>query len=303
MSYIIFFYDYGDLLLYDDFTDETFSSDWCDMQPDEAEVMVLNLWSDKYSLPDFTEKMSELKVLIITNYGFNYSELTKFELLGFLSNLKRIRLEKVSVPCLCKLKNLRKLSLHMCNTKNAFENGSIQISDAMPYLVELSIDYCKDLNKLPDGICSITTLKKLSITNCHKLSALPQDLEKLENLEVLRLCSCSDLVEMPESVGGLNRLRCLDISDCVSLPQLPNDIGDLPRLEKFYMKGCSKLSELPYSVMNFENLKHKISVICDDEAAALWGQFPNIQNIKIEMPEVDINLNFLHGTHSRVLFP
>ncbi|CAI8588808.1 unnamed protein product [Vicia faba] len=283
-------------------TDETFSSDWCDMQPDEAEVLVLNLRSDKYSLPDFTEKMSKLKVLIITNYGFNYSELTKFELLGFLLNLKRIRLEKVSVPCLCRLKNLRKLSLHMCNTKNTFESCSIQISDAMPNLVELSIDYCNDLIKLPDGICNITTLKKLSITNCHKLSALPQDLEKLENLEVLRLCSCSDLVDMPKSVGGLNKLRCLDISDCVNLPKLPDDIGDLQRLEKFYMKGCSKLSELPYSVINFENLKHKISVICDDEAAAaLWGQFPNIQNVKIEMPEVDINLNFLHGTRSSVV--
>ncbi|CAI8588809.1 unnamed protein product [Vicia faba] len=212
-------------------TDETFSSDWCDMQPDEAEVLVLNLRSDKYSLPDFTEKMN-----------------------------------------------------------------------AMPNLVELSIDYCNDLIKLPDGICNITTLKKLSITNCHKLSALPQDLEKLENLEVLRLCSCSDLVDMPKSVGGLNKLRCLDISDCVNLPKLPDDIGDLQRLEKFYMKGCSKLSELPYSVINFENLKHKISVICDDEAAAaLWGQFPNIQNVKIEMPEVDINLNFLHGTRSSVV--
>ncbi|CAK8539779.1 unnamed protein product [Lathyrus sativus] len=279
-------------------TDETFSSDWCDMQPDETVVLVLNIRSEKYSLPDFTEKMSKLKVLIITNYGFHRSELTKFELLGFLSNLKRIRLEKVSVPCLCRLKNLRKLSLHMCNTKNAFESCSIQISDAMPKLVELSIDYCNDLIKLPDGFCNITTLKKLSITNCHKLNAMPQDLAMLENLEVLRLCSCSDLVEMSESVRDLIELRCLDISDCVSLPKLPNDIGDLQKLEKFYMKGCSNLSELPYSVLNFGNLKHKISVICDEEGAALWGHFPNIPNLKIEMPKVDINLNFLHGTRS-----
>jgi len=286
------------IFIYGVFSDENFSSDWRDMQPDKAEVLVLNLRSDQYSLPDFTKKMSKLKVLVITNYGFHRSELTKFELLGSLSNLKRIRLEKVSVPCLCRLENLRKISLHMCNTKNAFESCSIQISDAMPNLVELSIDYCNDLIKLPDELCNITTLKKLSITNCHKLSLMPRDIGKLENLEMLRLCSCSDLEEMPESVAGLKKLCCLDISDCVSLQKLPNDIGDLKSLKKFYMKGCSNLSELPYSVVKFGNLKHEMHVICDEESSTLWEKFPNIPNLKIYMPKVEHNLIWLHGTRS-----
>lgn len=279
-------------------TDETFTSDWCDMQPDEAEVLILNLHSNRYSLPDFTEKMSKLKALIVTNYGFHRSEINKFELLGSLSNLKRIRLEKVSVPSLCMLKNLRKLSLRMCNTRQAFESGSIQISDAMPNLVEISMDYCNDLVKLPDGLSSITPLKKLSITNCHKLSALPQDIAKLENLEVLRLCSCSALIEMPDSVEGLNKLSCLDISDCVSLTKLPADIGELTKLERLYLKGCSKLNELPYCVVNFGNLKHSICVICDEETAALWENFPPIPKLKIEISQVEINLNWLSGVHS-----
>lgn len=238
--------------------------------------------------------MSKLKALIVTNYGFHRSELNKIELLGVLSNLKRIRLEKVSIPRLCILKNLRKMSLYMCNTKQAFESCSIQISDAMPNLVELSIDYCSDLVKLPDDLCNITPLKKLSITNCHKLSALPQEIAKLENLEVLRLCSCSDLVEMPDSVGGLKKLRCLDISDCINLPKLPDDIGDLQKLEKLYMKSCSNLSRLPSSVSNFQQL----NVICDEERAALWDNIPSIPNLKIEMPAVDVNLNWLHGVRS-----
>ncbi|XP_061341157.1 probable disease resistance protein At5g66900 [Gastrolobium bilobum] len=276
-------------------TDETFNSDWCDMQPDEAEALVLNISSSQYNLPEFIDKMSKLKVLIVTNYGFHPTELNKFELLGFLSNLKRIRLEKVSVPCLCILENLRKLSFRMCNTRQAFESHSIQISDAMPKLVEMSIDYCNDLVKLPDGLCNIKPLKKLSITNCHKLSALPQEIAKLENLEVLRLCSCSDLVEMPGSVGGLNKLCCFDISDCVNLSKLPDDIGDLQKLEKLYMKGCSKLNELPYSIIKFGHLKHKIQVICDEE---IRKQFPSIPNLIIEMPKVDVSLDWLHGVCS-----
>ncbi|XP_014521076.1 probable disease resistance protein At5g66900 [Vigna radiata var. radiata] len=275
-------------------TDETFNSDWCDMQPDEAEVLVLNLLSSQYSLPEFTEKMHKLKVLIVTNYGFHPSELNMFERLGSLNNLKRIRLEKVSIPPLCILKNLRKLSIHMCNTRQTFERYSI--SDAMPNLVEMSIDYCKDLVKLPDGLCNITPLKKLSITNCHRLSALPRDLAKLENLEVLRLCSCSDLAEMPDSVKGLNKLSCLDISDCLNLTKLPDDIGEL-KLQKLYLKGCSKLRELPHSVVKFENLDHKIHVICDEEMASLW-ESSTIRNLKIEISTVEVNLNWLPGAHS-----
>lgn len=279
--------------------DETFTSDWCNMQPDGAEVLILNIRSSKYTLPDFTDKMSKLKVLIVTNYGFHPSELDKFELLGCLPYLKRIRLEKVSIPCLCKLKNLQKLSIYMCKTRQALKSSSIQISDALPNLVELNIDYCNDLVELPSDICKITTLKKLSITNCHKLSALPQEIGKLENLEVLRLSSCSDLLELPESVGRLPKLRCLDVSDCVNLTHLPEDIGELVSLEKLYVRGCSKLRELPHTIMNFGELKHAIHVICDEEVAALWESFSKLTNLKIEISKTDISLNWLPGVRAR----
>lgn len=280
--------------------DEAFtSSDWCNMQPDEAEVLVLNIRSSKYSLPAFIDKMSKLKVLIVTNYGFHLSELENFELLGSLPNLKRIRLEKVSIPQLCKLKSLQKLSVYMCNTRHAFGSNSMKISDALPNLVDLNIDYCNDMVELPPDICKITSLKRLSITNCHKLSALPQDIGKLENLEVLRLSSCSDLVELPESVVRLHKLHFLDISDCVNLTQLPGEIGDLLSLEKLYMWGCSSLNEPPPSVMNFEQLKHVVNVVCDEEMAALWENFSVLPNLKLEISKPVFVLSFLPGVCSQ----
>lgn len=275
------------------FADENFTSDWCNLQPDEAEVLILNIRSSKFTFPEFTEKMSKLKVLIVTNYGFHPSELYKLELLEHLPDLKRIRLEKVSVPHLCKFKSLQKLSLYMCNTRQAFESNPIKISEALPNLVEMNIDYSNDLVVLPSELCKITTLNKLSITNCHNLSALPQEIGKLKNLEVLRLSSCSDLLEMPESVGSLHNLRCLDISGCISLNQLPEDIGNLNSLEKLCMLGCSRLSELPDTVMNFEDLEHAIYVICDEEGAALWEHFGNLPNLKIETSTIDISLKWL----------
>ena len=133
--------------------------------------------------------MDKLKVLIVTDYGFFHAEISNFQLLGYLPNLKRIRLEKVSISSLCKtlvpLKSLKKISLFMCNIGKAFENCT-----------EISIDYCNDLVELPVELCDIAHLKKLCITNCHKLSTLPEGTGKLVNLEMLRLRSCTDLLRV-----------------------------------------------------------------------------------------------------------
>lgn len=271
-------------------TDEVFI--WGNTQLPEIEVLILNVQTKHYSLLKSIEKMRSLKVLICTNYGFHPARLENFELLDSLSSLKRIRMEKIFLPSLGRLKNLQKLSLYMCDTSEAFGNRKIPISDALPILVELNIDYCKDMVELPSGLCDIKTLRKLSISNCHKFSKLPQEIERLENLELLRINSCTDLGGIPESIGWLSRLRFLDISNCISLRDLPESIGNLKNMEKLYMTGCSRC-ELPDSVINLEHLK---SVTCDEETAASWEVFkPMLTNLKIEVPHVEVNLNWLLG--------
>ena len=71
----------------------------------------------------------------------------------------------------------------MFNIDKAFENCTIQISNALPNLTEISIDYCNDLVELPVGLCDIFHQRKLNITNCHKLAALPEGTRKLVNLK------------------------------------------------------------------------------------------------------------------------
>ena len=106
--------------------------------------------------------------MIDTNYGFFHVELSNFQLLGSLHNLKRIRLVKVSISSLCKtlvpLKSLKKISLFMCNIGKAFENCTIQVLDALPNLTKINIYYCNDLEEFPVGLYDIVHLKKLSIT-------------------------------------------------------------------------------------------------------------------------------------------
>nr|POE89709.1 putative disease resistance protein [Quercus suber] len=277
-------------------TDESFLWSWCNIQAPKVEVLILNFQTKNYTLPDFVEKTNELKALIVSNYGFFHAEIKNFQLLWSLPNLKRIRLEKISISSLCEtlvpLKSLRKISLFMCNIGKAFENCTNKVSYALPNLEEINIDYCNDLVELPLGLCDIVHLKKLCITNCHKLAILPKGTGKLVNLENLRLRSCIDLLELPESIRSLHKLSILDISDCLSISQLPKHIGELCNLKVLNMKGCLKLrNPLPESTMDLKQLK---IVVCDEERAKLWEPIKEfLTKLKIEVAKNDINLNWL----------
>ncbi|KAM1471162.1 hypothetical protein ACFXTO_042114 [Malus domestica] len=200
--------------------------------------------------------MDKLKALIVTKYGFLHAKLGHFQLLGLLPNLKRIRLQHISDPSitrhLVQLKNLRKISLFMCNIGQAFSNCSIPISDAFPNLEEMNIDWCTELRELPADLCNLVQLKTLSITTCHMLRALPVETGKLVNLEVLRLRSCTNLLELPGSIRNLRKLHFLDISDCVGIKSLPEGIGEMISLRKLTMRRCWGLQGLPRSLLDLE---------------------------------------------------
>nr|POE62232.1 putative disease resistance protein [Quercus suber] len=180
----------------------------------------------------------------------------------------------------------------MCNIGKAFENCTIQVSKALPSLIEIHIEYCNDLVELPIRLCDIVHLEKLSVTNCHKLSTLPKEFGKLENLEVLRFRSCTDLSELPESIKSLHKSTILDISDCLSISKLPKHIGELCKLEVLNMKGCLRLhNSLPESTVELKQLE---LVDCDEERAKLWEPIKEfLTKLKVEVAKKDINLNWL----------
>ncbi|XP_015890041.3 probable disease resistance protein At5g66900 [Ziziphus jujuba] len=276
-------------------TDEDFSSNWFDMQLPKAKVLVLNFRTKDYTLPEFVKNMKKLMVLIITNYSFFPAELRNFKLLGSLNNLKRIRLERISIPSLSMtrvpLKNLHKLSLFMCSIGKAFSNCSIPISNLLPKLREMNVDFCDDLVELPASLCNIIHLEKLNITHCTKLTSLPEEIGKLENLKELRLRSCISLLALPDSIKNLRELKFLDISDCISIQNLPEDFGGLCSLRKFNMRNCSRLEELPSSVSGLGQLK---DLICDEEKIQLWEQYlPSLTNTVTRSARDDPNLNWL----------
>ncbi|KAF8012524.1 hypothetical protein BT93_I0627 [Corymbia citriodora subsp. variegata] len=278
-------------------TDKTFSAPWPNLKLPQAEVLVLNFQNDMqsktYTLPEFIEKADKLKALIVTNHSFFPAELHNFHVVG--ANLRRIRFQRVTVPFLSMgklcLHNLKKISFFMCYISQTLTSNDAKISDAIPNLVELDIDYCNNLTVLPDDICEIKPLKKLSITNCHNFSALPEQIGQLVSLEVIRLNSCIALSRLPDSIRSLQNVKLLDISDCLNLSALPDQIGQMVNLNRINMRGCLKFSELPRSIVKLRNLK---KVICEKEKAALWGLLKGtLPSLNITLFEEEPSLDWL----------
>ena len=275
--------------------DETFSSTWFDLKAPKLEVLVLNVRSPIYALPQFILNLTQLKVLNITSQGIYPSELHEFPLISSLFNLKRMRLEHVSlspsIQSIFKLKNLQKLSFIMCEFGNALDKFTLDGPPILPKLIDLEIDRCYDLKEIPSEICGLDHLEKLSITNCHELETLPKGLGSLLNLETLRLHSCTRLAKLPSSIGNLRNLIFLDISDCLSISSLPDQIGELNVLRVLKMSGCRGLEELPDSVTNLSLLE---DVICDEETSYLWSYFESyLCDLKINIVEDDRFATFM----------
>ncbi|TYK12907.1 putative disease resistance protein [Cucumis melo var. makuwa] len=277
-------------------TDERFSASWPDMEAPEVEVLILNLQSRTYNLPGFIKRMNKLKVLVITYFGSFLTEVTSEDnqLLDCLTSLERIRFERFSVSIFSNpnpkpLINLQKISFFMCKFGQTFMDVSTPISDLLPNLLEISVDFCNNLSAVPNRLCEIVSLQKLSITNCHGLSSLPEDVGKLINLKNLRLRSCIHLEEFPESTTKLRELVLLDISNCLGLAKLPEKIGELHNLEKLDMRHCSSLRKLPLSIGNLK----KVKFLCDREVGEWLKKVAPRLAKQVKVQEEEANLEWL----------
>ncbi|KAF3781762.1 putative disease resistance protein [Nymphaea thermarum] len=273
------------------------SSDWPVLDLPNAEVLILNFSATSYSLPPFLQSMKNLKVLVVANHGSNRAELDGLSLLSSLNKLKRVIFRKISLPAEPlqmveggspeQLQDLNKLSLVLCDVHHL-----LHIPSLFPSVRDLEIDYCINLDELPDTICDISRLEKLSITNFPDLLRLPESIDKLSKLKVLRLQACGTLERLPQSVSQLSEVRFLDISNCCSLDAFPEEIGKVSSLEKIDMRSCSSITDLPRSLVQMECLR---KVICDEGGASLWRSYGFAESKVDERKEEEVTLAFLQG--------
>uniref|UniRef100_A0A453JUF6 Uncharacterized protein n=1 Tax=Aegilops tauschii subsp. strangulata TaxID=200361 RepID=A0A453JUF6_AEGTS len=276
-------------------TGEMKESDWFQMSFPKAEVLILNFASSVYYLPSFIATMQNLKALVLINYGTTSATLDNLSAFTTLSDLRSLWLEKITLPPLPKstipLKNLRKISLVLCELNNSLRGSTMDLSMTFPRLSNLTIDHCVDLKELPPSVCEISSLESISLSNCHDLTELPYELGKLHCLSILRVYACPALWKLPPSVCSLKRLKYLDISQCINLTDLPEELGHLTNLEKIDMRECSRLRSLPRSSSSLKSLGH---VVCDEETAMLWREAEQvIPDLRVQVAEECYNLDWL----------
>ncbi|GLJ43417.1 hypothetical protein SUGI_0902160 [Cryptomeria japonica] len=245
-------------------------TDWPEMEFPEVVALVLYFTASEYCIPTFLHTMKNLKVLIIhNNDGAKRSKLSG--VVGFkeISQLKALHLEKLIVPEECKfLKSSEKIYMSLCEGLGRDKTFNF------PGLLEFNVNYCIDLEELPAGLCSSTSLKTLSVTHCHRLEKLPDELDKLESVKEIRLCESLGLEALPSSICSLKKLKLLDISSCIHLK---------------VNKGC-ELREILQKVAKLPSLKR---VICDKKNEWLFKRSSRT-DLKVQaVEEKEPNLDWL----------
>ena len=156
-------------------------------------------------------------------------------ILARCSNLRRLH------PSIGKLKKLKLLDLKGC-----LELTSLLEKFEMESLVTLNLTHCLKVKKIPDTICSLTSLNNLYLSGCSKFDKLPEDLGNIVSLKKLHL-SGTTIKELPSSIECLIGLTSLHLRDCKKIDKLPKDLGNVVSLEMLDLSGTA-ITELPLSI-------------------------------------------------------
>ncbi|CAF1922193.1 BnaC02g16520D [Brassica napus] len=189
-------------------TDDSFTSCWVEMHCPDVEVLVLNLCSSNYALPNFNATMKKLKVVMIMNHGLEPTKLTNLSCLSSLPYLRRIRFEKGSItlhdiPKL-ELNNLEKLSLWLCHFDEPLNES--EFDGNLRNLEMLRVVSCSSLFELPETIKILSNLRFLDVSGCFQLKRLPLEIGKLQKLKKISMRDCYRC-ELPDSVKNLENLE------------------------------------------------------------------------------------------------
>ena len=133
-----------------------------------------------------------------------------------------------------------------------YTNNAMLIKSVMNLtsLSSLQIGGMHELTLLPDGpFQNLTAMKRFSLDNCKGLESLPDGLQYLHSLRELHISRCTNILSFPvNGLRGLSSLQRLWIQNCDKFCSLSEGIQYLTSLEDLLIGGCPKLISLPKQI-------------------------------------------------------
>ncbi|XP_044469711.1 disease resistance protein RPV1-like [Mangifera indica] len=124
-------------------------------------------------------------------------------------------------------------------------------------LVRLSLRKCSKLERLPDSICELKSLKYVCLLGCSKLDRLPNEMGNLQTLEELELGKIS-FAEIPTCMTSLINLEILYLRSCKMRKRSGIPLVDLSvfqRMAELCLINCC-IEVLPSSIDQLLSLQH-----------------------------------------------
>ncbi|KHN40424.1 disease resistance protein RGA2-like [Glycine soja] len=158
-------------------------------------------------------------------------------------------------------------------------------------LENLQIRDCSELECLPEGFKSLSSLQRLTIEGCPKLDldVSKTEWEGLKHLKCLTIREIPKLKSLPWGVEDVTSLEELELYECPALTFLPESMAKLTSLCKLVISECKNLGSLPKGLEMLESL-NTLTITdcplllprCQPETGDDWPQIGHVRNILLK---------------------
>ena len=149
----------------------------------------------------------------------------------------------------------------------------------------LDLSCCQKLSSLPDGICSLSSLKTLRLEGCP-IKSFPEIGENMGRLRELDLRK-TYVIEIPSYIRHLHGLEHLDLRGCLDLPSLPYSIYSLSTLKTLQLENCPKLKTINVELeVRLSSLQH-LNLTCQILGSGVIWQNNRCTSLKTLNPWTD----------------